>query len=82
MPIRYTAATDTVSGDMCCGPKAAELSAASTWCRQYAVVNATGLRKIAKKHDKRCGGTAGSQFLQRCWDCGHLSAAASADVAP
>jgi SPX domain protein involved in polyphosphate accumulation len=32
--------------------QAEELSAASTWCRQFAIVNAMGLRKIAKKHDK------------------------------
>lgn len=41
-----------------------ELAAASAWCRQYAIVNAAGLRKIAKKHDKYCGGSAGSRFLQ------------------
>ena len=50
--------------------QAAELAAASAWCRQYAVVNASGLRKIAKKHDKYCGGSAGSRFLQACWDAG------------
>lgn len=51
---------------------ASEITDASIWCRQYAIVNATGLRKIAKKHDKYCGGIAGSEFLQRCWDSGHL----------
>lgn len=34
------------------------------WCRQYAKVNAAGLRKIAKKHDKRVSNDAGHRFVQ------------------
>ena len=34
------------------------------WCRQYAKVNAAGLRKIAKKHDKRVSSDAGHRFVQ------------------
>ena len=29
-------------------------------------------RQVTKKHDKYCGGSAGSRFLQACWDAGHL----------
>ena len=36
------------------------------WCRKYAQLNATALRKIAKKHDKLIGGTFGQQFVQVC----------------
>lgn len=52
-------------------PQPAELAARSAWCRQYALVNAAALRKVTKKHDKYCGGSAGSRFLQACWDAGH-----------
>lgn len=34
------------------------------WCRRFASVNATGLRKIAKKHDKYAQNDAGKQFVQ------------------
>ena len=41
-----------------------DLAAEASWCRRYATVNATGLRKIAKKHDKYTRNSAGQQFLQ------------------
>ena len=41
-----------------------ELAKHARWCRRYATMNATGLRKIAKKHDKYAHNSAGQQFLQ------------------
>ena len=40
------------------------LAKQAKWCREYAKVNAAGLRKIAKKHDKRVSGDAGQRFVQ------------------
>lgn len=48
--------------------KAEKLAAEALWCRRYAAVNATGLRKIAKKHDKYAHNSLGQKFLQGCWD--------------
>lgn len=36
------------------------------WTKKYAELNATALRKIAKKRDKLCGGRVGQCFLQVC----------------
>jgi SPX domain protein involved in polyphosphate accumulation len=62
--------------------QAEELSAASTWCRQFAIVNAMGLRKIAKKHDKYASASR-ITLLCKCQhvlhapcDTGHLLARA------
>jgi len=41
-----------------------ELAQHAQWCRRFATVNATGLRKIAKKHDKYARNSAGQQFLK------------------
>jgi SPX domain protein involved in polyphosphate accumulation len=41
-----------------------ELAEHALWCRRFASVNATGLRKIAKKHDKYAQNDAGKQFVQ------------------
>lgn len=43
-----------------------ELAEHALWCRRFASVNATGLRKIAKKHDKYAHNDAGKQFV-RVW---------------
>ncbi|KDD75110.1 hypothetical protein H632_c866p1, partial [Helicosporidium sp. ATCC 50920] len=37
------------------------------WCRKFSKVNAVALRKILKKHDKRCRNSKGRAFLARCW---------------
>ena len=34
------------------------------WCRRYAQINAVGLRKILKKHDKMCKNKAGHTYMQ------------------
>lgn len=49
--------------------QAEQLAAACAWVRHYAIVNATGLRRIASKHDKYCGNSSGSQFLQVFRSC-------------
>ena len=41
-----------------------ELAEHALWCRRFASVNATGLRKIAKKHDKYAHNDAGKQFVR------------------
>ena len=40
------------------------LAGQARWCRKYARANAAGLRKIAKKHDKRAANDAGRRFVQ------------------
>ena len=40
------------------------LAGQARWCRRYARANAAGLRKIAKKHDKRAANDAGRRFVQ------------------
>ena len=46
------------------GVQAHRLAEQAHWCREYAKVNAIGLRKILKKHDKKLGNSAGQQFLK------------------
>ena len=41
-----------------------QLAQEAEWCRRYAAINSVGLRKIIKKHDKRCGNRKGYDFLQ------------------
>ena len=41
-----------------------QLAQEAEWCRRYAAINSVGLRKIVKKHDKRCGNRKGYEFLQ------------------
>jgi SPX domain protein involved in polyphosphate accumulation len=41
-----------------------ELAQHALWARRFATVNATGLRKIAKKHDKYARNDAGKQFVR------------------
>ena len=38
------------------------------WCRRYAAINSVSLRKIIKKHGRRCNNRRGYNFLQarRC----------------
>ncbi|KAK9815430.1 hypothetical protein WJX72_003572 [[Myrmecia] bisecta] len=60
---------------LCCLPLASvalrahpeELAEQAHWCQEYAKVNAMGLRKIVKKHDKVYGNKEGQKFLQACW---------------
>ncbi len=40
------------------------LAQEAEWCRRYAAINSVGLRKIIKKHDKRCANRLGYDFLQ------------------
>ncbi|KAK9805249.1 hypothetical protein WJX72_008655 [[Myrmecia] bisecta] len=44
-----------------------ELAEQAHWCQEYAQINAVGLRKIVKKHDKLYGNKRGQRFLQACW---------------
>ena len=39
------------------------------WCRRYAQINAVGLRKILKKHDKLCKNRLGNTYMQVCICC-------------
>ena len=39
------------------------------WCRRYAQINAVGLRKILKKHDKLCKNKLGNTYMQVCTCC-------------
>lgn len=41
-----------------------ELVRRAEWCRRYAQINAVGLRKILKKHDKMCKNKAGHTYMQ------------------
>ncbi len=53
--------------DMCRLQEEERLAGQARWCRKYARANAAGLRKIAKKHDKRAANDAGRRFVQvRC----------------
>ncbi|KAK9830643.1 hypothetical protein WJX74_000031 [Apatococcus lobatus] len=45
----------------------AQLALHAHWCFQYAKANATGLRKILKKHDKLFHTAEGHRFLQTSW---------------
>ena len=49
---------------MCVWQEEEILAAQARWCRKYARANAAGLRKIAKKHDKRAANDAGRRFVQ------------------
>ncbi|KAK9835065.1 hypothetical protein WJX81_008355 [Elliptochloris bilobata] len=42
----------------------------AAWCRRFAQINAVGLRKILKKHDKLCSSKVGQDFLQSLWNGG------------
>jgi SPX domain protein involved in polyphosphate accumulation len=42
----------------------ADLAEQSAWCRRFARINGTALRKIVKKHDKQCHNDRGRRFLQ------------------
>lgn len=44
----------------------AQLALHAHWCFEYAKANATGLRKILKKHDKLFHTAEGHRFLQVC----------------
>lgn len=44
----------------------AQLAMHAHWCFEYAKANATGLRKILKKHDKLFHTAEGHRFLQVC----------------
>ena len=58
-----------------------ELAEHALWCRRFASVNATGLRKIAKKHDKYAHNDAGKQFVRVCIQHSVLHADVSVEVA-
>lgn len=40
------------------------LAKRACWCRKYAELNYTALRKIAKKRDRYLGGRVGEEFMQ------------------
>ncbi|CAK0780442.1 hypothetical protein CVIRNUC_005055 [Coccomyxa viridis] len=46
-----------------------DLVVKAEWCRRYAQINAVGLRKILKKHDKLCKNKLGNTYMQELW-CG------------
>ena len=52
-----------------------DLVVKAEWCRRYAQINAVGLRKILKKHDKLCRNKLGNTYMQAC-TCYHKSGCA------
>ena len=48
----------------CARGQTEKLALEAEWCRRYAAINSVGVRKIVKKHDKRCGNRLGYEFLQ------------------
>ena len=46
-----------------------DLVVKAEWCRRYAQINAVGLRKILKKHDKLCRNKLGNTYMQVCACC-------------
>jgi SPX domain protein involved in polyphosphate accumulation len=61
---QHSAALGRLGQPCCIFLQEDELAEHAQWCRRFASVNATGLRKIAKKHDKYAQNDAGKQFVQ------------------
>jgi hypothetical protein len=64
------------------GAQVERLAQEAEWCRRYAAINSVGLRKIIKKHDKRCANRLGYDFLQARARWGRSEAGGGHEVLP